>query len=445
MEQTDLFLTPERKLDPFGVGPGAPLAWRMRPQNLDQYFGQKDLLAPGTILRRAIEADNLSSLIFFGPPGSGKTTLAFLISTQTKALFRSLNAVTSNIQELKKCLSEAESLRLGSGRRTILFIDEIHRFNKAQQDVLMPEVERGSVILIGATTQNPFFSINSALISRSLVCELKPLSAQDIRDVLNAALRDEVRGLGKKKVALDELAMEHLIVQASGDARRALNALDLAVLSAQPSAEGKIIVTLNDAEQSSQTKMVRYDRQDDEHYDTISAFIKSIRGSDPDAAIYWLAKMLYGGEEVRFITRRLVVLAAEDVGCADPHALMLAQAAAQACEFIGMPEARIILSEAVLYLSLAPKSNSAIRAIDQATADIQSGVILEVPQHLRDGHYAGAKKLGRGQGYRYAHDGKDHYVDQAYLPEERKYFHPGPFGFEQKMSERLRVIKENCS
>jgi putative ATPase len=415
----------------------APLAARMRPRTLDDYVGQAHLLAPGLLLRRAIEADRIQSLIFFGPPGTGKTSLAHIIAARTKSRFERLNGVESNVADMRRVLAAAANRLHNTGQPTLLFIDEIHRFNKAQQDVLLPEVESGVVRLIGATTHNPFFFVNSPLVSRSQVFELRPIGESDILDLLQRALVDAERGLGHLRIRADADALAHLARVSDGDARKALNSLEIAALTTPPEADGWISIDLRVAQECIQKKAVVYDGDGDAHYDTISAFIKSMRGSDPDAALYWLAKMIHAGEDPRFIARRIVIHAAEDVGLADPMALVLARAAAEAAEFVGWPEARIPIAEATLYIATAPKSNSVIKAIDAALEDVQQGRTLPVPEALRDGHYAGAKRLGHGVGYQYPHDFEGHHVAQAYLPEARRYYHPGDLGTEKKIRERL--------
>lgn len=394
------------------------------------------------MLTRAIQSDQLSSVIFYGPPGVGKTTLATVISNETKSHFEPLNAVTSNVAEIRKVIDQAKKRFEISGQKTILFIDEIHRFNKAQQDVLMPDVEKGNPILIGATTHNPFFSIVPALISRSLVFELKPLTERELIQVIQNALADKNRGFGNEKIDIDQEALEFMAKLSDGDARRALNALDLAVRTTNKVQE-KRHITLAIAEESIQKKAVVYDQDEDAHYDTISAFIKSMRGSDPDAAIYYLAKMLYAGEDARFIARRIVICAAEDVGNADPQALILANAALQVSEFIGMPEARIPLAQAVVYIACSPKSNASYLAIDKAMEDVKNNKTLEVPAALKDSHYKGAKSLGHGKGYQYAHDFEGHYVDQAYMAEKRAYYEPTEQGFEKNFKHYLQKIRQN--
>ena len=394
----------------------------MRPRALDEFVGQNHILAPGQLLRRAIESDRIQSLIFYGPPGTGKTSLAQIIARQTRTKFERLSGVESNVADMRRVLASAANRLANTGQPTILFIDEIHRFNKAQQDVLLPDVESGVVRLIGATTHNPFFFVNSPLVSRSQIFELRPLTADDLFQLLQRALADAERGLGFMNIKADEAALLHLASLSDGDARKALNALEIAALTTPPEADGFIHVTLAVAEQSIQKKAIVYDGDGDAHYDTISAFIKSIRGSDPDAALYWLAKMIHAGEDPRFIARRMVIAAAEDIGLADPMALVLAQAAHQAAEFVGWPEARIPVAEAAIYLATANKSNSAYLAIDAALEDVRAGRTLPVPEHLRDKHYAGAERLGHGQGYDYAHDHPGHFVAQDYLGAEKRYY-----------------------
>jgi putative ATPase len=424
-----------------------PLAERMRPRDLGEYAGQEHILGPGKLLRRAIEGDRFASIILYGPPGTGKTSLAEVIARLTKARFERLSGVESNVAELRKTIAAAAQRLARDGTRTILFIDEIHRFNKAQQDVLLPDVERGTVRLIGATTMNPFFYVNSPLVSRSLVFELRPLSAADLRALMDRAIADTERGLGAKTICLDDNAAAHLAEVCDGDARRCLNALELAVLTTQPDDSDSIRVTREIIEECIQRKAVVYDAQDDAHYDTISAFIKSIRGSDPDAALYWLAKMLHAGEDIRFITRRLVIAASEDIGLADSRALLVAVAAQQACEFVGLPEAQITLAHAAVYLATAPKSNTAYAALLAAQSDLQKGRTLAVPEHLRDKHYKGAERLGHGKDYKYSHDYPDAYVPQAYLPEGRVFYQPSERGEEKRIAERVaqwRATFENA-
>jgi len=414
-----------------------PLASRMRPRNLEEYVGQTHILAPGQLLRRAIEADRIQSLIFYGPPGTGKTSLAQIIARQTKSKFDRLSGVESNVADMRRVLASAHNRLANTGQPTILFIDEIHRFNKSQQDVLLPDVESGVVRLIGATTHNPFFFVNSPLVSRSQIFELKPLSEAELFDLIARALTDADRGIGYMKIKIEKEAAQHLARVADGDARKALNALEIAALTTAPDSEGAIRITLAVAEASIQKKAVVYDGDGDAHYDTISAFIKSMRGSDPDAALYWLAKMIHAGEDPRFITRRIVICAAEDVGLADPMALVLANAAHAAAEFIGWPEARIPIAEATIYVATANKSNSAYKAIDAALEDVKSGRTLAVPEHLRDASYQGAKRLGHSVGYQYAHEGEGHFVAQDYLGADKRYYEPTEQGVEKKIKDRL--------
>lgn len=414
-----------------------PLAARMRPRNLAEYVGQSHILAPGQLLRRAIEADRIQSLLFYGPPGTGKTSLAQIIALQTKSRFERLSGVESNVADMRRVLASAQNRLENTGQPTILFIDEIHRFNKSQQDVLLPDVESGVVRLIGATTHNPFFFVNSPLVSRSQIFELRPLTEDELFNLLQRALADAERGLGYMKIQADDTALRHLARVADGDARKALNALEIGALTTAPRADGVVRIDLTAAEQSIQKKAVVYDGDGDAHYDTISAFIKSMRGSDPDAALYWLAKMIHAGEDPRFIARRIVVHAAEDVGLADPMALVLANAAFQAAEFIGWPEARIPIAEATIYIATANKSNSTIKAIDAALEDVKSGRTLAVPEHLRDASYKGAKRLGHGEGYKYAHDYEGHYVPQDYLGADKRYYEPTEQGVEKKIKDRL--------
>jgi len=435
-QPTDFF-SPEKKENP----QDQPLAMRMRPVTLDEFVGQEHIIGKGQLLRRAIEADRLSSIILYGPPGIGKTSLAWCIANITKSYCVAVNATTSNVEELRKIIATTKYKKSSTNIKTILFIDEIHRFNKAQQDVLMPDIEEGNPILIGATIHNPYFYLASALLSRSMVCELKLLSETDVLKILSSALTDKVRGLGNFKVKADKKALAFLSRICEGDARRALNALEIGVLTTPKSKEGAVNFTLEVAAESIQKKPVLYDKDEDGHYDTASAFIKSMRGSDPDAAVYWLAKMLYAGEDPRFIARRICILASEDVGNADPLALVLANSAAQAVEFIGMPEARIILSQAVTYVASAPKSNAAYMAIEKATSDIEKGRVQEVPDHLKDTHYRGAEKLGHGEGYKYAHDYPEHYVKQKYTRRKVKYYEPTDIGFEAKIKQRLEKLR----
>ena len=422
-------------------GQPRPLADRMRPRTISEILGQEHLLGQGGPLRVAIESRKIPSMILWGPPGSGKTTLAHCISNATHAHFAPVNAVASNVQELRAIVKEAKARRAARGQKTILFIDEIHRFNKAQQDVLMPDIEDGSVTLIGATVLNPFFVLTGPLLSRSLIFEFKALEEGHIVTLLKRALADKERGLGSWKIAAEPAALAFLARVTEGDARRSLNALEVGIKAKLKAKGGAVRFTLKDAQESIQKKAVVYDRDDDAHYDTISAFIKSMRGSDPDAALYWMAKMLYAGEDPRFIARRIVICAAEDVGNADPQALVLAEAALGVSEFVGMPEARIPLAQAAVYVACAPKSNAAYLGIERALRDVKEGRVLDVPKHLRDASYASAKKLGRGTDYKYAHDYPGHYVDQEYLPVKKIYYEPGELGYEKKIKERLQSLR----
>ena len=415
-----------------------PLAARMRPEALDEFVGQRHFLGEGKLLRRLLKADRLGSVIFYGPPGTGKTTLARLLAAESRSHFQQLSAVTSGVRELRQILTQACDRLSASGQRTLLFIDEMHRFNKAQQDVLLPDVEEGVVILVGVTTENPFFTINSPLVSRSRVFQFQPLSVEEIKTLLRRALADQRRGLGRREIHMHDDALEFLAEVSDGDARRAISALEVGALSSD---ESPLEFTRRLAEESVQRKAIGYDRDGDTHYDTISALIKSIRGSDPDAALYWLARMLEGGEDVRFLARRIVILASEDVGNADPAALPLAVAAAHACELVGLPECQLNLAQAVTYLACAPKSNAATVGIGEARRDVREGRVLPVPVHLRDSHYPGAKRLGHGEGYQYAHDHPDAVAAQDYLGIEREYYRPVDRGFEQQLAERLAAIR----
>jgi putative ATPase len=437
---TDLFQSPAEE-SPV-KNQNAPLAARMRPRTLDEFVGQQHILGEGRLLRRAIQADKIESLILYGPPGTGKTSLASIIASATNSRFERVNAVESSVADLRRIMATAAN-RLPRVR-TILFIDEIHRFNKAQQDVLLPEVESGGIRLIGATTQNPFFSVNAPLISRSQIFQLEPLGESDLVSLGRRALADTERGLGQLGIEIDDTAIEHLATVSDGDARKFLNALELAaVTTPRESTESRRAhITLDIAQESIQRKAVVYDADGDAHYDTISAFIKSMRGSDPDAAIYWLAKMLHAGEDIRFIARRIVICASEDIGLADPQALVVAIAALQAVEFVGLPEAQLPLAQATLYLATAPKSNSATVAIGAARKDVASGRTLAVPRDLRCTAYKGSKKLGHGEGYKYAHDYEGGFVPQAYLPEGRRYYEPTDRGFEKRITERLAFWRE---
>ncbi|MDD4013017.1 MAG: replication-associated recombination protein A [Candidatus Omnitrophica bacterium] len=417
-----------------------PLAARMAPRDLEEYCGQRHIVGEGMLLRRAIEADRISSLIFYGPPGVGKTALAMVISKKTGARFVRENAVSSGIKEMREIMKAAKEYRTIKGQRTILLLDEIHRFNKAQQDVLMPEVEEGDIILIGTTTENPFFSVNAALISRSQVFEFKPLDEEDIETLLKSAVSDTERGLGKEPLNITEEALRHLAKTSSGDARKALTALEIAALTTKPSPDGKVTITLKEAEESIQKKAVVYDKDGDAHYDAASAYIKSMRGSDPDAALYWLAKMLVAGEDPLFIARRLVICASEDVGNADPHALLVAAAAMQVSDFVGMPEARIPLAQATVYVACAPKSNAAYMGVESAMKDIDSERIQEVPDHLKDASYKDARELGHGEGYKYAHSFDGHYVEQDYMRKKKRYYFPTDLGCEKKIKEWMEKL-----
>ena len=419
-----------------------PLAARMRPRTVEEFVGQEHFIGKGKLLWRMLRADRFSSLIFYGPPGTGKTALAHVIANSTQARFVQLNASASGVAEVRDALAEARTLLESTGDRTLLFVDELHRFNRAQQDVLLPDVECGIVILIGATTQNPFFSINSPLISRSQIFQFNALSPEDIRTIIRRALADDERGLGKLKVTITDDALEFLSEICDGDARRALNAVEIGVYSQTPKKGKRVVYDLDVAQESIQRKAVAYDGTGDEHYDAASAFIKSMRGSDPDAALYWMAWMLEAGEDPRFIARRMVICASEDVGNANPQALVVATAALQAVEFVGMPEAQIPLAQAVTYIACSPKSNAAYLGIAEATEDVRKGRTVAVPEHLKDANYPGAKRLGRGEGYRYAHDFEGHWVDQEYLGVDRAYYRPTDEGFEARIKERLDRLRK---
>ena len=423
----------------------SPLASRMRPRTLEEVAGQEHIIGKDKLLYRAIKADKLGSVIFYGPPGTGKTTLAKVIANTTRSRFQQINATVAGKKDMEEVVKEAQQHLGMYGKKTILFVDEIHRFNKGQQDYLLPFVEDGTLILIGATTENPYFEVNGALISRSIVFELKPLKKEDICKLLERAATDTERGMGSYGAVLEDEAKEFLADISGGDARAALNALELGVLTTEKSEDGKIHIDLETASQCIQKRVVRYDKTGDNHYDTISAFIKSMRGSDPDAAVFYLAKMLYAGEDIKFIARRIMICAAEDVGNADPQALQVAVAAAQAVERLGMPEARIPLAQAVTYVASAPKSNAAYLAVDEAMEAVRS-VKTTVPVHLQDSHYKGAAKMGHGIGYQYAHDYPNHYVKQQYLPSElegRVFYRPTDNGYEQEIQEYFRKIREN--
>ncbi len=422
----------------------APLASRMRPTALDEVVGQRHIIGKDKLLYRAIQADQLGSLIFYGPPGTGKTTLARVIANTTKAEFRQLNATMAGKKDMEEAVKAAKDALGMYGRKTILFVDEIHRFNKSQQDYLLPYVEDGTLILIGATTENPYFEVNSALLSRSRIFELKALEPDEIKELLYRAVSDDRRGMGSYRAVLHEDAAEFLAEVSGGDARGALNALELGIMTTERSADGMIHVTLDVAQECIQKRAVRYDKDGDNHYDTISAFIKSMRGSDPDAAVYYLARMLYAGEDIKFIARRIMICASEDVGNADPQALCVAVSAAQAVERIGMPEAQIILSQAVTYVACAPKSNAACNAVFAAMGAVRDQRAMPVPAHLQDAHYRGAKDLGHGTGYKYAHDYPNHYVRQQYLPDGlagQRFYEPTEMGYEKRIREHLEFLR----
>ncbi|MGI9953002.1 replication-associated recombination protein A [Moorellaceae bacterium AZ2] len=422
----------------------APLAVRMRPRTLDEFVGQEAIVGPGTLLRRAIESDSLTSLILWGPPGSGKTTLAHIIANMTRAHFESLHAALDGISDIRRVVTAAKERRVYYRQRTLIFVDEIHRWAKNIQDALLPYVEEGLITLIGATVENPMFTVNAALRSRSRIVRLEPLQEEEILKLLRRALEDKERGLGSMDLEVEEAALRHFARLADGDARVALNALEFAALTTPPSKDGRRYVTLAVAEEAAQKKVVLYDRDGDQHYDVVSAWIKSIRGSDPDAAVYWLARMIYAGEDPAFLARRLMVHAAEDIGLADPQALVVAASAAQAVERVGLPEGRLILAEATLYLALAPKSNSVIKAIDGALAAVEKEETSPVPQHLRDASYPGAAALGHGRGYKYPHNYPNGWVEQRYLPaalEGRAFYIPSPHGKERELN---RAWQERC-
>ena len=425
----------------------APLAARLRPTTLDEVVGQSHIIGKDKLLYRAIKADKLSSIIFYGPPGTGKTTIAKVIANTTSANFCQINATIAGKKDMEEIVTEAKNNQGMYGKKTILFIDEIHRFNKGQQDYLLPFVEDGTIILIGATTENPYFEVNGALISRSIIFELKPLSRQDIKTLINKAVYDKEKGMGAYDAVIEEEAVDFIADIANGDARNALNAIELGILTTDRAADGHIHITLEVAEQCVQKRTLRYDKNGDNHYDTVSAFIKSMRGSDVDAAIYYLARMLYAGESVTFIARRIMISAAEDVGLADPNALTVAVSAAEAVHKVGMPEAQIILAEAAAYMATAPKSNSAISAIERAMEYVKNNKTMPVPVHLMDAHYKGAAKLGHGDGYKYAHDYKNHYVKQQYLPdgmEDIKFYYPTQIGYEKNIKEYQEKIRKEA-
>ena len=424
----------------------SPLASRLRPTTLDEVVGQQHIVGKDKLLYRAIKADKLSSISFYGPPGTGKTTLAKVIANTTSAEFMQINATSAGKKDMEEVVAAAKNNQGMYGKKTILFIDEIHRFNKGQQDYLLPFVEDGTIILIGATTENPYFEVNPALLSRSVIFELKKLSTEDIRTLLLRAVNDTEKGMGSYHAQVDDDALEFLADMANGDARAALTAIELGILTTDRSEDGIIHITLDVASECIQKRVINYDKTGDNHYDTISAFIKSMRGSDPDAAVYYLARMLYAGEDVKFIARRIMILASEDIGNADPQALQVAVAAAQAVERLGMPEARIVLAQAVTYMASAPKSNSAINAIDKAMRVVQETKTPPVPVHLQDAHYKSAGKLGHGKGYKYAHDYKNHYVKQQYLPDGltgEVFYEPSENGYEQQIRAYYKKIKEN--
>ena len=423
----------------------SPLASRLRPTKLEEVVGQQHIIGKDKLLYRAIKADKLQSVIFYGPPGTGKTTLAKVIAQTTSAEFMQINATSAGKKDMEAVIEKAKQLQGMYGKRTILFIDEIHRFNKGQQDYLLPFVEDGTVTLIGATTENPYFEVNGALISRSIIFELKPLEKEDIKTLLHRALEDMEKGMGAYRAVADEEALEFLADVSNGDARSALNAIELGILTTERSADGLIHITLDVASECIQKRVIKYDKNGDSHYDNISAFIKSMRGSDPDAAVYYLAKMLYAGEDVTFIARRIMICASEDVGNADPNALTVAVSAAQAVERLGMPEARIVLAQAVTYVASAPKSNAAYLAVDKALSVVRESRTAPVPTYLCDAHYKGAAKLGRGIGYKYAHDYPNHYVEQQYLPDAYKdmtFYEPTENGYEQTIREYFKNIKQ---
>ena len=425
----------------------SPLAARLRPTTLDEVVGQEHIVGKGTLLYRAIKADKLSSIIFYGPPGTGKTTLAKVIANTTSAEFKQLNATVAGKKDMEEVVNDAKNALSMYGKRTILFIDEIHRFNKGQQDYLLPFVEDGTVILIGATTENPYFEVNGALISRSIIFELKPLTKENVKEILKRAVFDKEKGMGAYDAAIDEDALEFLSDLSNGDARAALNAIELAILTTERSEDGKIHITIDVASECIQKRRTYYDKNGDNHYDTVSAFIKSMRGSDPDAAVFYLAKMLYAGESVTFIARRMMICASEDVGNADPQALQVAVAASLAVERVGMPEAQIILSQAAAYIATAPKSNASCVAIEEAMRAVNNTKNVNIPIHLKDAHYKGAAKLGHGVDYKYAHDYKNHYVKQQYLPYElegEEFYHISDMGYEAKIKEHMKRNKKEA-
>ena len=425
----------------------SPLAARMRPETLDEVVGQKHIIGKDKLLYRAIKADKLGSVIFYGPPGTGKTTLAKVIANTTSAQFKQINATVAGKKDMEDVVREAKDSLGMYGKKTILFVDEIHRFNKGQQDYLLPYVEDGTLILIGATTENPYFEVNGALLSRSRIFELKPLEREDIKELIRRGVYDKERGMGAYDGEIEPDALEFLADASGGDARAALNAVELGILTTERSADGKIHIDLAAAQECIQKRAVRYDKNGDAHYDTISAFIKSMRGSDPDAALYYLARMLYAGEDIKFIARRIMICASEDVGNADPQALWVAVAASQAVERIGMPEAQIILAQAVSYVATAPKSNAACLGVFEAMEAVKNGALGPVPVHLQDRHYKGAQKLGHGEGYLYAHDYPNHYVKQQYLPDGMEgcvFYRPTENGYEKKIREHMDFLKREA-
>lgn len=424
----------------------APLADRMRPINVNEFLGQAHLLGVGKFLNRAILADRISSMIFYGPPGTGKTTLANIIANRTNMIFEKLSAVTSGVKDIREVMTRAEEHLKLNNKRTILFIDEIHRFNKSQQDALLPSVEKGIIILIGATTENPYFEVNKALLSRVMILELYSLNREDLILLIQRTLQDTEKGLGKYRVNIDEEAIDYLVTISEGDARTLLNSLEIGVLSTEENSKGIIDIDLETIKSSIQIKTAKYDKGGDEHYNTISAFIKSIRGSDPDATLYWLAKMINAGEDPKFIARRIIISASEDIGNADPNAINIAVSAFNAVNIIGMPEGRIVLSQAAIYMATAPKSNKAYIAIDSALDDIRNKEIGEVPVHLKDGHYPGAKKLGNGVGYKNPHNYSNESINQGYLPTEfrdKKYYNPTENGYEREIKQRMKELSNN--
>jgi len=435
---TDLFDAAEKEYK----GKNAPLAYRMAPRNIDEIVGQADIIGQGKLLRRLIETDKVTSVILYGPPGTGKTVIARVIANSTKGYFEWLNASVAKVEDIRKVSLEAKQRIKHHQTKTILFLDEIHRFNKMQQDTLLPDVEEGNMILIGATTENPFFYVNAALVSRSQIFELRPLNTGDLKAIIQNALADKERGFGKLKIKISDEAVEHLAKLSDGDARRALSAFELGVLSTAPDKKGVINFDLKIAEESIQKKAVVYDKKGEGHYNTISAFIKSMRGSDPDAALYYMAKMIYAGEDPRFIARRIVICAAEDVGNADPLALVIANSAMQVAEFVGLPEARIPLAQAAVYIATAPKSNAAYMGINSAMKDVEENPTLEVPKHLQNAVYEGEKKMGKGKGYKYAHDYEGGHVKQDYLPVQKKYYEPKDIGFEKKIKARMDELQK---